>query len=85
MTRIERVKELVAESANEMRLAYQCRVRRDFKAAIEHEGRAQELACQARAINEAAPTERQREKAEQEMLSRADDLHEYLTLKGETQ
>jgi len=28
--------------------------------------------------------ERQREKAEQEMLSRADDLHEYLTLKGET-
>ena len=83
MTDVERVKELVAESANEMRLAYQCRVNGALKLAIEHEGRAQELACEARAINEAATTERQREKAEQELLCRADDLHDYLTLKGE--
>jgi hypothetical protein len=31
----------------------------------------------------ARATDRQREKAEQERLCRADDLHEYLTLKGE--
>ncbi|MED5549755.1 MAG: hypothetical protein VX529_10385, partial [Pseudomonadota bacterium] len=28
------------------------------------------------------PTERQREKAQQELLTRADDLHEYLKMKG---
>jgi len=33
--------------------------------------------------NETALTERQREKAEQERLCRSEDLHEYLTLKGE--
>lgn len=29
-----------------------------------------------------ASTERQREKAQQELLTRADDLHEYLRMKG---
>jgi hypothetical protein len=28
------------------------------------------------------PTERQREKVQQELLTRADDMHEYLMMKG---
>ncbi len=38
----------------------------------------------AAALESTSSTERQREKAEQERLCRSEDLHEYLTLKGET-
>ncbi|MED5549036.1 MAG: hypothetical protein VX529_06710 [Pseudomonadota bacterium] len=49
----ERVRDLVAQSANEMRLAYQCMCNGRNAPAIEHRERAVKLAQEARAINAA--------------------------------